>query len=173
MYILYKAYGKFSPVVYYGYKKDGEDIKSSIEHSLNTNHNTAAIKLQDRADYKLVELNGGINNIIIEEIDIFDTEDEAWYARNSIRADDVYSITGPTPFPINLANRIEKTNPGTTKEWSKRWKITKAKTAREAYRMGKWTKEEIFSLKGKHKRDIVMRDLETISPNDFAEKYFA
>lgn len=171
MFILFKAYGKFNPTVYYGYKRDGEDIKKVIGQTLKTNHSKAAITLENRADYRLVEIHGGLDNIMIEEIDIFDTEEEAWCARNDLRVDDVDSITGPTPFPINLANRVEKKQPGLMAKWKKAHTLTKAKTAREAFRLGKWSNDQIKGLRANHSRKEIVKDLDGSSPNEFALKY--
>ncbi len=166
MYIVFKAYGKTSPFSYYGYTR---------LHDVREGFMQGAVRgEQERGDVRFLALHG-INNLMFEELEICETELEAWMFRNDYRAADKFAYTGPTVFPGNIAQRVAKEYPDRMADWQQvmiiRRGIAKAKTARQAWASGRWTQEEVKALGDKLGKKQVSADLSDLTPNKFAEKY--
>ena len=164
MFIVFKAYGKTSPTTYYGYSC-WHDVKAGFLASLGN-------RVRTSGSDKFFALNGSnSDNIFVEELEVFEHEDDAWCRRNDYRAADEYAITGPTVLPILMANRVLQNHPERFADWKHAIELKKVKTARQALQLGRWTKEVMKGLLGKHKRDDVTRDLDYLTPAKFAAKY--
>lgn len=140
-FIVYRASGPKSDVVYYGYASDVRDARRSFLAG-------AARSDEKRADVRLLALNGDDPDAIkIELIDEADSEYEAWVFRNDARAGDPNSITGPTHFPGLFLKRAEKEDPEKVAKWygdQKRQKLLQtAKTGRDLYAGDFWTHAEV------------------------------
>jgi len=171
-YTVYKVSGKFSPYSYYGYSYEEDILKAFLRGAHRSGPNDSK-----RADVRFLEDNGGLDeNVWIEEqIDVFDSEVEAWMLRNEIRSTVSDSFTGPTNMPYPDADKVLKEKPELGKRWEKQNKIRLAKTAKEAKINGRWSQEQINNLvntrKNKKEKDVLTNDYKTLSPDEFAEKY--
>lgn len=168
MFIVYRVYGKTKPYNYYGYSRLADVAEAFMIGAIRPEPN--------RGDVRFLNMNGGlVENLIFEEIETFSHEIDAWICRNEFRADDAYSFTGPTMFPPSIAERVAKDFPKQMKDWhkalAKRKVRESAKTAREAWSLGQWTKDEIKNLTLVYPRDQVVCDLDSCDPTVFAEKY--
>ena len=164
MYVVYRAHGANTNLSYYGYcfcETDADISKTFFQGVNRTDEN--------RAEKLLIEENGGDTAIKFQVIDSFTDEVSAWSCRNDQRASNIDSITSPTLWPIHLSTSAE---PQSLAEWKLAAKRNEAETARQAWKLGKWTIQEVQSLTKKHKREVIMSDLDTLSPFEFNKKYF-
>ncbi len=164
MFTVFKAYGRLSGDVYYGYTQL-QDLREGFLHG-------AKRSLENRKDNMLVQLNGNNpDNIMVEELYQFEDELQAWECRNNLRANSSDSISGPTFFPCSLFNRIKQTQPEKVVKWKIATDCKNTKTARDAWALGLWSKKAVTDLVEKHNKKDVVRDLDTLTPFKFAEKY--
>lgn len=169
-YVVYKAYGKNTNRVYYGYAR-GDEANVKTNFTAGYNNRSGG----DRAERKFVDLNGGeLDDVMFDIVDVFIDEYDAWMARNEERAEDALSITGPTMFPGDIAARASRENPERISQWKRRMSISKAKTAREAYAAGAWTKQQLDQLIkpiGPARKGDIVADLDSLTPQEFSTKY--
>lgn len=164
MFTVYRASGNKSDEAYYGYCQ-GEDPKASF---LVGAHRSEL----ERADVRLFMANGeNEDNITVEVLDGCIDEVEAWMRRNDYRASSIDSMTGPTYWPGNIAERASKEFPERVADWKVKMQQRDAKNAREAWALGMWTQEAVKALTKTHPRQQVVNDLDHLKPADFARKY--
>lgn len=170
MFSVYRVTGSHTNLAYYGYvhHEDPTTIKNAFLDQAKMRQDN------DRGDIKLVNANNGdTESLTVTIIDQFDNELDAWTCRNEQRVFECDSITAPTPFPTGMADRCKQDKPETVARWRERMMMRTAKTARQAYAMGMWTKQHIHDLAKVFKRDDVIKDLDRLSPDDFDLKYKA
>ena len=168
MFIVYKVYAKTTPHSYYGYTRL-HDIREGFLLGAQRGE-------KERGDVRFLALHSGdINKLMFEELETCESEMDAWMLRNDYRAVDQFAFTGPTTFPGSIAQRVAKEFPERMADWQESMVIRRhreaARTARQAYNQGVWTKDAVMGLLKKHKRDDIVRDLDFMSPSKFAEKY--
>ena len=167
MYIVYSIVGMKSSYVYYGYKQ-ADTIEECLEGFIKQSDRDD----DNRGDRRLINENNGDLNVLTANIEeVYDDELDAWIKRNDLRVSDSHSITGPTQFPGHIAERAKKERPGTIEEWKQKLKIVGCKTARQAYALGMWSKENIKQLGQVCGRDMIIKDLDSLSPTNFKLKY--
>lgn len=167
MYTVYKAHGPVQHTVYIGYVQGDEQDALRVFTSGATRP-----EHDDRAERRLLEVcNISVSNVQITVIDVFNDEFDAWMCRNEQRAIDGASITGPTMFPGNIAERANKEQPEKVAGWKKLIQARSAKTARSAWNLGLWSKDVVKSLVNVHGRDSIVKDLDILKPSEFATKY--
>lgn len=158
---VYKATGAHTPYVYYGYSQVADVAKVFFG---------AGDEEVGRGSSQLIRANKwDKESIKVEMIDIFDNQYEAWVARNDLRAQDSKSIVGPSHLPTAYMSHAVKTIPEKVKQW--KVNVADLKTARDAFSAGRWAKDVIQNLAKKFKREQVINDLDTLSPEEFAGKY--
>ncbi len=167
MYVVYRISGPYTNSVYYGYTQ-AEDIKAKfLSNACIENPD-----YKDRGDVRWLQSNDNdIDSIKVEMIDVFDEEVEAFIERNVHRVTDPDSITSSCNYPGTMFARAAQLHPEKMQEIKKIADINAAKTAREAWRLGKWGNDQIKSLTAYHKRDKIVSDLDVLTPNDFEKKY--
>ena len=164
MFTVYRASGNKSDEAYYGYCQ-GEDPKASF---LVGAHRSEL----ERADVRLFMANGkNEDNITVEVLAGCIDEVEAWMRRNDYRASSIDSMTGPTYWPGNIAERASKEFPERVADWKVKMQQRDAKNAREAWALGMWTQDAVKALTKTHPRQQVVNDLDHLKPADFARKY--
>lgn len=170
MYAVYKVTGMIDSVVYFGYA-NLEKGKNLTAHFLYSAKHICGIKTTCGAT-RMFELNDSDPEMIqVDLIDEFEDELEAWAARNSMRAMHTNSITGPTLMPWGITERAMEIMPEKIEEWKRATKIREAKTAREAWRLGKWADDAVKSLGNKFNKKSVIQDLDELNPAAFEMKY--
>lgn len=164
MFTVFKATGPFTTLAYYGYSQN-ENVREGFLAGGTRSEN-------ERADVRLVQANNGdVDSITIEVIDVFEDEMDAFIVRNEQRALHSDSISGPTYFPGGIAERAAKEKPDSVEGWKRRMEMKGAKTARQAYALGMWTKEQIILLGNVFSRDEIVKALDKLSPVEFDLKY--
>lgn len=164
MFTVYRASGNKSGDAYYGYCQ-GEDPKAAFMVGARRSE-------LERADVRLFMANGEDEaNIKVEVLDACNDEVEAWMSRNDFRATSIDSMTAPTYWPGNMAERAAKEFPERVADWKNKMQQRDAKNAREAWALGMWTQEAVKALTTTHPRQQVVKDLDTMKPVDFARKY--
>lgn len=165
MYIVYKITGTFTNLAYYGYC-EGETADDVKHHFLK-----GATRSDERKDVEWLENNNNDTDIKVSIIDVCNDEVDAWASRNDQRSNNIDSFTQPTIWPLNASQHFKDEG-----ERSKKWKLKtsqlSAKTARQAYSMGLWNIAQIKELCLKHGKQVVVSDLDTMSPITFINKYF-
>lgn len=163
MFTLFSASAK-NGMVYFGYTNE-----DCVEHEF-LKHAKKSTPGENRGTSTIWKQNGeNIKNFEFEIIDFFETEFDAWQARNDIRSTSAESISGPTLLPLTFLSNTEIKK---VENWKKSIQFKKCKTARNAFALGKWTKEEMNNLLTKfHKKTIIM-DLDRMNPTQFEMKYF-
>lgn len=170
MYIVYRVTGPHTSEAYYGYAEGSE--MSDAKRTFVGGASRADATSVTRGDRRLVDSNNGdITSLRYECLDVFEDEVEAFIMRNDLRVTSVDSITGPTMFPGNIAERALKEKPDSVTSWSAMAKMRSARTAREAYNLGRWKFDAIRELAKKFKPVDVKRDLDNLTPDMFAAKY--
>ena len=169
MYIVYRAFGKLSSLSYYGYQK-GEEKEEVLLEVLSD------AKRPDRKDSGISKLfvlnNEDESTFDVEIIEVCTDELEAFISRNEQRVSNYDSITGPTPWPMTMSRRAESEKPETMEQHRKRMKQRGAKTARQAYSLGLWTKSVIDNLVSwSTDKPQLKKDFDKLSPDEFAIKY--
>lgn len=164
MFTVYRAFGPHSTLSYYGYSQGENVLEAFIAGGTRTE--------TERADVRLINANNGDSTCIqIEVIDVFEDEMDAFIVRNEQRALHSDSISGPTYFPGGIAERAAKEKPESVEGWKRRMEMKGAKTARQAYALGMWTKDQIISLGKIFKREVIVKDLDKLTPVEFDQKY--
>jgi hypothetical protein len=164
---VYRAFGPISPDSYYGYC-ESEDLTDTFLEGA-TRKDPLSTK---RGDVRLIEANGGDVSVMETEVlEIFEDEVEAFLCRNDLRARNPDSITGPTMFPGGIAARAAKEHPERMGAIQILVDQRDAKTAREAYQLGRWTLDTIKSLGNKFDKKVIVTDLDKLSPKQFSAKY--
>lgn len=164
MFVVYRAHGPHSDKSYYGYG-EGDDPREAFLKGAQRSD-------QERADVRLLQANrGDVDAIKVDIIDVFDNELDAWMLRNEVRERSADTISGPTMFPGNVAQRAAKEYPDRVKQWMKS-DVRNAKTAREAYALGKYTRQQLEALTATHPKKRVVYDLDHLTPQEFEQKYF-
>lgn len=161
---VYKISSNTTNTVYYGYY-EGEDVLQSF---LKGAQRTSQTHVKRGAVDWLQENSNNVDNIQAEIVDVCGDEYDAWCYRNDYRARDCSSITGPSNWPANIAQRANKEQPERIKNWKHNKAINECKTARQAYQMGAWAFEQIKQLSPK---DAVVKDLDRLTPESFCIKY--
>ena len=161
-YTLFKVTGT-STDAYYGYTKENDILKSFLRGFRR--------QTEDRADKKFVNDNGGVDNMVITSLDVFDNEEDAFIARNDIRGASCDSVTGPTLYPPSMIDRINAKDSSKVRIWKNINIQKRSKTARKAAAAGRWTSKQFKSLIPTFKRSDIVYDLDHLSPNDFSLKY--
>lgn len=165
MYIVFKAFGPHSHSAYYGYTQNENPLEGFLSG--------ATRPYPTRKDVQLLQENHGDTSVIqIEMIDVCEDEMEAWIIRNEQRIVNSDTISGPTMFPGGIAERAMKERPETFEKWKKQTELSSCKTARDAYKLGKWTKDEIVSLGKQFGKQVIVKALDKLSPVDFDSKYY-
>lgn len=167
MFIVYRAFGTHSTQSYYAYAK-GEEKEDALKTFLVGAHRT-----EERGDSLLFMLNNQDElSMDIEILDVFEDELDAYMLRNELRVIHSDSITGPTPWPGNMARRAENERPEELEAYRKRLKIRGAKSARQAYALGLWTKAVIDNLASwSTNKPQLKKDFDKLSPSEFSIKY--
>lgn len=164
MFTVFKAFGPYSNLSYYGYTQNENVLEGFLAGGTRSE--------VERADVRLIEANLGHSNLIeVEVIDVFEDEMDAWIVRNEQRALHSDSISGPTYFPGGIAERAAKEKPESVEGWKKRMEMKGAKTARQAYALGMWTKEQITTLGKVFSRSEIVNALDKLTPVEFDQKY--
>lgn len=164
MFTVYRAFGPHSTLSYYGYSQGENVLEAFIAGGTRTE--------TERADVRLINANNGDSTCIqIEVIDVFEDEMDAFIVRNEQRALHSDSISGPTYFPGGIAERAAREKPESIEGWKKRMEMKGAKTARQAYALGMWTKEQIITLGKVFSRSEIVNALDKLTPVEFDLKY--
>jgi hypothetical protein len=163
--IVYEISGPNSTSVYIGYCP--QDAVEPIAHFL-----VGATRKEDRGDVRFLADHGNdataLRHTVIDKVD---SEVEAFDLRNTARATNPFSFTGPSRWPEGAYERSRKDNPSKYEASEKLWKARQMKTARDAYAAGLWTAAQIKGLTAHHDRADVVADLDLLTPNDFGVKY--
>ena len=172
---LYRIYGSFSESSYYGYTEADKNPLAEFKKQLRSGMNSDLFPAKERGPAKLVASNNGhVDDLKYEHIEDFDNEFEAFKERNEMRRSEKWrSITGPSMFPVRVAKQAD---PDLIKTWKqaiedrKTWDdIISSKTARKAYQLGAWTYQDLKKIGGD--QNEVTKDLDSLTPFEFAEKY--
>lgn len=106
--------------------------------------------------------NGDSDSLVFVIVESFEDEADAHNARNEARERDANSIVGPSVFPTDVhARAIGKRS----------YKMTKIKTAREAWAAGLFTNDQIKGAANKLGRQVVLEALDLMSPMNFENMY--
>lgn len=164
MFTVYKAYGTRTKTSYYGYCENSTPYDAFKKQ---------ARSYDDRfgVDGKFLEDNGGIGNIVFVTLTSYEDELEAWMSRNDYRSIDSESVSRPSHFPVVLHEKANEEHPGRVEQWKINVAIHSCVTAREAYVKGKWTFDQIKKICNLFPKKEVAKDLDTLTPADFALKY--
>lgn len=174
MFQLFVITGRYTPYKYYGYcDADADVMKEFLWRSASSND---LIKEKERGDLRLIaENNHDRSSLECETLAVYETEEEAFIARNDQRASDPLSISGVTRFPYLVSARA------VTKQKAAEWDaLQRAKSAviagdgiRELYsldgaRFHAWfpraTLKEVYG-------EQVKNDLKELTFLAFCEKY--
>lgn len=165
MHQVYMISGPNSKHVYIGYCP--KDDVSALDHFL-----VGTRRSEDRADVRFVEEHGGDANVLTATtISEHDTELEAFFKRNELRALTPYAFTGPTSWPTGVYERAKTTNPTRYEDAVAKWSARQQPTAREAYAKGLWTFKQIAELSKVVGREQIIVDLDRLTPNEFDVRY--
>lgn len=165
MHHVYQISGSNNNEVYIGYCP--EDEMSVLDHFLKRIDGS-----DDRGDSRFVNEQGGDTAALTATIlETVDNEWEAHTLRNEYRAQNPYSYTGPTHWPMGAYERAMQEAPDRVQAANDRWKARSCKTARDAWAAGLWTKEQVKTFADKHGRSQVVADLDSLTPNEFLIKY--
>lgn len=160
MWSVFKAIGNQTDYVYIGYTSE-DDVKKAFL--------TGALRPDlTRNDVRWLLENDNDTNIKVDIVDVFKDEYDAWSNRNDLRSTDIDSFSNPTLWPIHCHRKAETTNPQNLEKWKKNSAMINAKTAREAYRLGAFTKDQLKSIK--RDKEIIV-DLDKLTPKQFCDKY--
>lgn len=165
MYIVYSATGKEATHTYYGYGKIDE-----YQQNFLTNAKTYNL---DRGDARLLdELGNDESKVCFEIIETVATEFEAWMLRNELRTHNKDSITPPSFFPTTHTRDMEQQNKEMLQTWQKHAKCLGKQTARQAWADGLWNNQEMKNLCVIFPKQMVLKDLDDLTPFEFNAKYF-
>lgn len=171
MFAVYKATGVKSEEAYYGYATVVKDDSEILARFVETAKNNSSLE-SPKGSAKLFQLNDEDAELIrIEIVDVTDDEITAFTLRNDLRSQYSDSITAPTFMPWGIAQRAEKLDPERSKKWRHAAKCKDAKTAREAWRLGKWADAAVKALCSKFDKKSVVQDLDAMNPAAFELKY--
>lgn len=165
MYIVYKITGTSTNLAYYGYC-EGETIDDVRKTFLQ-----GATRSDERKDVEWLEANNNDTDVKISIIDVCNDEVDAWASRNDQRSINIDSISQPSQWPLGASRRY-KDDGVRSQKWKSKTSQLSAKTARQAYSMGLWNIAQIKELCVKHGKQVVVSDLDTLSPISFINKYF-
>lgn len=161
MYTVFRVRGHNTDSVYYGYCEGAdEQVKKQFLRSANRPEDT-------RSDKKWLIENNGDENIIVDHLDCFNDEYEAWANRNDYRSTDSSAITGPTLWPIHLSRKTASEAPEKIAAWDFNNKIRNSKNAREAYQNGAFLYEDLKKINSAS----VKSDLDKLTVQQFSVKY--
>ena len=128
----------------------------------------------ERSDKRFFKYHGSNEETLKYEIlASTETEWEAYLIRNEVRSSDPYSFSGPTNWPVGVHERALKENPERVGAATLKWNLRTRKTARQAYTEGLWTMVQIKDWTEKYGRQVVLRDLDNLTPTEFMQKYVA
>lgn len=162
---VFRVTGKHTKLAYYGYATTGK-VQETFLAGCNRNDNAK------RGDARLLESNGDdVDSLVFTELDTFDEEYDAWVLRNTHRADDPMSITGPSILPIECLRKATIEQPKTVADWKLRLKQKEAATAVEAYQLGAYTFDQIRAVANKFGTQAVKDQMKALTPIEFANLY--
>lgn len=167
MFSVYKISGIMSSSTYYGYCV-GEDM---LESFMKGARRAVDPTIRRGAGDLLRENDSNEDNLTAELVDACTDELEAWCIRNDERSSDIFSITGPSAWPANIAQRASKDHPERVEQWKKNRNINECPTARKAAKLGGFKVSDFKALGEVHGRDAVMKDMDGLNPKQFSEKY--
>lgn len=170
-YVVYKVSSPKMHEVYYGYSK-GDPKKIFMA---GANRNAA-----DRTEAKYIAKAGGEEHVTFKELEIFDSEYEAFMERNDLRAKDSDSITGPSNQPSGMYQRALKEDPERVKRWKTEGDIEKL-TAKQAWNHDAFKAEinpKIKELSQRLSKDPKQKkqatdDLDKLTWPQYEKKYFS
>lgn len=166
-YTVYKATGKNTAKVFYGWiKGTGED---AIRKSFMVQANRQGDDAENRGVQVLIAANGGNpDEIEFEELAIVDSSIDAHQLRNDERAADPESVTDPSALPAQVHAAAKAKYPERHAKIQRYAELKKCSTARQAYAGGFFTKDQIMGLKG---HPEAKTDLDKLTPFEFSKKY--
>lgn len=168
-YAVYKVTGPNTEKVYYGYSKGADD--ESVRKSFFVGANRKGKDDEGRGAQILVNANGGQDDLEFEILDVTDTEEQAFMARNEEREADSNSTTGSSYFPPHIHRSVSANNPEHMAKISMLRDLSKCKTAREAWAKKFFDTAAMKALPTQHNKQEVVRDLDTLNPREFSKKY--
>lgn len=153
---LYIVTGSHTTMVHYAYAREGMEKSTFFAGCDRTD-------VDYRGDARmLAENNGDRDGLSFIVMQSFEDEADAHNARNEWRARDVDAIVGPSVFPADVhARAIGKRS----------YKLSRSKTAREAWAVGLFTGEQIAAAAAKHGRDTILKALDQMAPSNFEQLY--
>lgn len=164
MHTLFCVSSPNTPYVYYGYSVGDNPFESFIADAHRDE--------PDRGDVRMYRAHGeDVDSLEFTILGQYDDEYDAWMARNDHRARDGRAITGPTMFPGRIAERAAKQDPARLAVWRKTAEARNAKTARSAWNLGLWSKDDVRALAERFGKDRVVKDLDFMAPAAFASQY--
>lgn len=161
---VYKMSAPGVPEVYYGYNRHHQMDKDADEKLIHAVLG-AASRLDDegesrRGTSRMVTLAGGPDNVIIEPLEGYEAETEAFIRRNDERRNDPNSITRASRFPTRVMDMIRANNPNVN--WRKP-KPEPVLTAKQALASDKFSPQELEVI-SKEARKAAMRGGISSSP---------
>lgn len=174
--VVYKISGRNTKQVYYGYTTSEDQITEAyvISEFLKGAQRTFADNSL-RNSTKWLNENGNDLELTATMVGNYDNELEAFIYRNEHRADDLYSFCGPSVWPTGVSERANKEHAARVLEIQSRQssneEIRKAKTARQGWALGFFTKDQVTALADKFSKAQIVHDLDALNPFAFAQKY--
>ncbi len=178
MYVVYKVSGPDTDHVYYGYCRGDTDEAMRDAFMIQTKKRGGPEEL--RGIKRLVDENGGVDNLKFEAIDVADDEIDAHFLRDKAREENSdISITRPSPFPPKIwkasqerhanyfaqraANKLAMKNQQKIEQLLSRYK-----TPHDAYANGIFDKKAMAELRS---NSAAKKDFGVLSAIEFAKKY--
>lgn len=165
MYTVYLIRGPRSPFVYIGYCPGNNPLEYFLTVCKNQRRDA------ERFDRRFLQEHGTSFELVADVLMECDTEWEAFVIRNEQRAKHTRTISGPTNWPPSAHSGAMAEIGDRVKAAAEAWEIRTKNTAREAYAAGLWTQNDIRFLSLQHGRDVIVADLDTLTPDQFTIKY--
>ena len=178
MFIVYRVSGPDTDRVYYGYCQG--DTDEAIKKAFLMQSKKQGGPEESRGIKKLVDENGGVDNLKFEVVDVADDEVDAHFLRDKAReeAGDI-SITGPSPLPPKIWKASQQRHADyfaqqaakkiAIKNQQKIEKLLgKFKTPHDAYAHGAFDKNAMSELRN---NPAARKDFGVMSAIEFAKKY--
>lgn len=158
---VFRVSGGNTNLTYYGYATSGK-VRETFLAGCNRSDSAK------RGDSRLLVANGDdVESLVFTLLDTFDEEYDAWVLRNTCRADDNYSITGPTVLPLDCNRRALNELPAKVAMWKIRAQQKDAPTAMAAYQLGAYTFDQIKQLSATWGKDAIKSQLFALTPAEF------
>lgn len=169
--IVYKISSDLTSHTYYGYARARDEIHAKqlflkgASRAFDPNIRRGDVEWLQKHNHNKTD------NIVLEVHDVCIDEQEAWMARNDLRSSDVCSVTGPSQWPIINYDHAKEYQPERVEAWKHNKQINESATARQAYQLQAWMFDQIKKLCLSFDKQMVIYDLDTLTPMQFSIKY--